>query len=867
MKSYIKTGILLLWILGGLNTFSQKKILTPDCYQEWKRIDNPDLSPDGKWVIYNLVSKEQSELYLYETATQQTFPIPGAETAFFWRGGKGLYYQTQDSIILLDLPNRKKQRWTKTAYFQPLGETEWVPQTYTVSSKPNNTFTRLVLHHVGHQDSICLDHIGYYTFYNDYRSIIYIQEDYHHQAIRYGNLGGPYRTLYSTPGKKLNNFQFDQETGKGYFFIYPDSLVYSFSLKTHHYRLLCDLRQLPGSREYTIRNIKISENQEYLTYELHSQSSPSAVSTANNSTPGFELQLWSWNEDIPQSRLEKTNKSHQPSYSRYTYSLSSRKMCCFDSIGNRQVIQPPCSNHHYFITIDKTPYLKYEDRKENLNFDAYLIDIHNATSRPIAQNLTELPIWDPTGRYILFYRADQKTWYCLDCLTGMTVDISSCIGFPVYDEIHDLPSSAPSYGIAGWSEDGTRVGIYDRYDIWVIDLNNPQKKYSLTRGYGRKNKKIIRLCKINFVTENLKLHTTNRVKIIDEENKQEGIYLLSPDGKLQKQMEGNYSLQLLKQSVNGKYILFQRQNYNEYRNLWWSRSDFKHPQKLTDANPQQKTYNWGTVRLLQWTNDEGKENKGLLYLPENYNPSYSYPMLVQFYETHSQDLFVYHTPSPSAAMADIPTFVSQGYIVFMPDIHFTVGNPGESCYNTVVSGVKMLIDQGIADPQRIGLQGHSWSGFQTAYLVTRTSLFRCANIGAPVVDMPSAYVGVRNGSGRVRFFMYEDTQSRMGKTLWEDRDAYLSHSPLLYADQITTPLLILHNDADEAVSYEQGRGLFLAMRRLQKPAWLVNYKGEGHFLSNPSAQYDWTIRMQQFFDYYLKDTPPPDWMKEGLNKD
>ena len=169
------------------------------------------------------------------------------------------------------------------------------------------------------------------------------------------------------------------------------------------------------------------------------------------------------------------------------------------------------------------------------------------------------------------------------------------------------------------------------------------------------------------------MHTTNRVKIIDEENKQEGIYLLSPDGKLQKQMEGNYSLQLLKQSVNGKYILFQRQNYNEYRNLWWSRSDFKHPQKLTDANPQQKTYNWGTVRLLQWTNDEGKENKGLLYLPENYNPSYSYPMLVQFYETHSQDLFVYHTPSPSAAMADIPTFVSQGYIVFMPDIHFTVG--------------------------------------------------------------------------------------------------------------------------------------------------------------------------------------------------
>lgn len=865
MRNHIQTIILLVAIFGGVNAFPQKKILSPEAYREWKRIDNPDMSEDGKWIIYRMITTDSSVLYLYETSSRQTTALPQAETAFFWGKGKWICYTTQDSIVLLNLHHRKKQKWDKTENFQPLGQTEWVPQNYTVNAETDSSYTRLVIHHIGQQDSICLDHIGYYTFYNDNQSILYIQENPRGQSICYGEINGPHRTLYTTSGQHLKNIQLNSSTSKGHFFTYPDSSIYSFSLKTHNCKFLFNIHKIPVPADSLIRNIQVSENQEYLTYELHPCKTIIQPRSATISVTKVKLQLWSWDEAIPQSRLEKINKNNPQAYSRYLYHLSSQSSFCFDPSGERKVIKPHCPDYNYFITIDKSPYLKYNDRQEQTHFNAYLVDIRNGESRLIMSDLTELPIWSPNGQYVLLYCATQKIWYSLNASTGLLTDISSSIGFPVYQEEHDLPCPAPSYGIAGWTENENLVGIYDRYDLWIVDLTNSQKPYALTKGYGRKNRKVIRLCKINFTANHLTLQANNRVKILDEANKHEGIYLLSLSGKLKQLMEGPYSLRLLKLSVDGKYCLFHRQSYTEYRDLWWSRTDFSHPQKITDANPQQKEYNWGTAKLIQWTTYEGKENKGLLYLPEDYDPSRAYPILVQFYETHSQDLFIYHTPGLSAALADIPTFVSNGYIVFMPDIHFTIGRPGESCYDAVCSGIEMLIKQGIADPERIGLQGHSWSGFQTAYLVTRTDLFCCANLGAPVCDMPMAYASVRNGSGRVRFFMYEDTQSRMGKTLWEAREAYLAHSPLLYADRITTPLLILHNDADEAVSYEQGRALFLAMRRLHKPAWLINYRGEGHFLCNPEAQQDWTIRMQQFFDYYLKEAPRPDWMKEKMN--
>ncbi|MEG0500518.1 MAG: prolyl oligopeptidase family serine peptidase, partial [Rikenellaceae bacterium] len=306
------------------------------------------------------------------------------------------------------------------------------------------------------------------------------------------------------------------------------------------------------------------------------------------------------------------------------------------------------------------------------------------------------------------------------------------------------------------------------------------------------------------------------------------------------------------------------QNFNDDRDLWISDSKFKKPYKITDANPQQKEYKWGSVEIVEWTTFDGKQNRGLLFLPEGYQKGKNYPAIVNFYETHTGEKNIYPAPSYSAAMLDVATYVSNGYIIFMPDVTFVIGEPGKSSYNIVVSGTKALIKRGILDAKRIGLQGHSWSGYQAAYLATKTDIFACINTGAPIVNMTSGYNGLREGSGLPRMFMYEDWQCRMGSSIWGALDQYIESSPILYADKIAAPLLISHSDKDEAVSYAEGRSLFLAMRRLQKTAWLLNYKGEGHFMNSAAAQHDWTRRMRQFFDYYLNGTQMPRWMSEGI---
>jgi dipeptidyl aminopeptidase/acylaminoacyl peptidase len=200
----------------------------------------------------------------------------------------------------------------------------------------------------------------------------------------------------------------------------------------------------------------------------------------------------------------------------------------------------------------------------------------------------------------------------------------------------------------------------------------------------------------------------------------------------------------------------------------------------------------------------------------------------------------------------------------VPDVHYAPGIPGESAYNYICSGVEELCDRfEFIDRDRIGIDGQSWGGYQTSYLVTRTDMFACAGSGAPVSNMTSAFGGIRWGTGDSRQGQYELGQSRIGRTLWEAPQLYIANSPLFYADRVNTPLLIMHNDDDGAVPWYQGIEYFMALRRLEKPVWMLQYNGEAHNIRARKNRKDITIRLQQFFDHYLKGEPMPEWMKNG----
>ena len=277
-----------------------------------------------------------------------------------------------------------------------------------------------------------------------------------------------------------------------------------------------------------------------------------------------------------------------------------------------------------------------------------------------------------------------------------------------------------------------------------------------------------------------------------------------------------------------------------------------------------REYNWGTAELMSWTTFDGKPTQGIVYKPEDFDPNKKYPVMIYFYEKHSDELYQYFPPAPSRSIINIPFYCSRGYIVFTPDIQYTTGHPGESAYNSIVSGAEELAKNTWVDKANMAIQGQSWGGYQTAYLITRTNMFKAAGAGAPVSNMFSAYGGIRWGSGMSRQFQYEQTQSRIGATMWEAPELYKENSPIFFADKVQTPLLIMHNDNDDAVPWYQGIEYFMALRRLGKPVWMLQYNNEAHNLKERKNSKDLSIRLQQFFDHYLKGDPMPVWMKTGV---
>ena len=314
-------------------------------------------------------------------------------------------------------------------------------------------------------------------------------------------------------------------------------------------------------------------------------------------------------------------------------------------------------------------------------------------------------------------------------------------------------------------------------------------------------------------------------------------------------------------------LFYQKGNFRNCYDLYYTDDNFKTSTKVSAINPQMADYRWGRAELFHWNAYDGTPLKGLVFVPDGVKEGEKLPVMIYFYEKNANNLYSFWTPAPSRSTVNIPFYTSRGYIVFVPDIVYKVGHPGESAYNCICAGAEALCEKySIADKSRMAIQGQSWGGYQTAWLITRTNMFTAAGSGAPVGNMTSAYGGIRWGSGITRAGQYEHGQSRIGKSMWEPGalDLYIENSPVFHVDKVQTPVLIMHNDADGAVPWYQGIEFFSDLRRLDKPAWLLQYNKEAHNLVQRRNCKDLSIRLQQFFDHYLKGAPMPAWMKTGV---
>ncbi len=577
------------------------------------------------------------------------------------------------------------------------------------------------------------------------------------------------------------------------------------------------------------------------------------------------LDVWNWKDPLLQpNQLLQAAAERNRSYTAAAF-LDSKKVVQLEDEALPMVTVSAKGDGAFALGWTNAPYRQLISWDQSYN-DVYLVDVASGARRQIQSKLPGVPQFSPGGKYLAWYDERSTSWYAASAAFSNVVNLSEKIPHPIHNEEHDTPDLPPPYGSGGWLDNDAGILLYDRYDIWLCDPSGGALPRCVTEGNGRAWSTAFRRVDTDPEVDTI---APSKFMLLYAENlntQATGFYRDAPAARAlpEKLVSGDKIFTYAAKAEDSERILITRQDFTEYPNLWLTDLGFSKLERVSDANPQQKDFVWGKAELVQWSSLDGTPLQGVLVKPEDFDPAKKYPMIVYFYERSADLLHRHRVPAPSASTINPTMYASNGYLVFMPDISYSTGYPGASAEKAILPGVTAMIARGYVDAKRIACQGQSWGGYQVGHLVTRTHLFAAACAGAPVSNMFSAYGGIRYGSGLVRQMQYEKGQSRIGGSIWDRPLQFLENSPIFWADNVQTPLLIMSNDRDGAVPWTQGIEYFTALRRLGKPTWLCNYNGDDHNLTKRPNQKDWAIRMQQFFDHYLKGSPAPVWMVEGV---
>lgn len=897
-------------LAGAPAVAQERRPMGHEVWDSWKRIEEERLSDDGRWLLYALtVLDGDVELRVHSLESDRTFAIPRGRDARFSADSRYVVFliKPQDSIVkalrrteteasalpndslgVLDLRTGEVTRVDSVESFElPEDGGAWVAYHRPGASRDSaagneeddqkrEAGTDLVLRDLAAGTETAFPHVTVYTA--------------------------------SKPGNRLAFARStDDGSGDGAFIVDPASGAATAIMEGEgHYVKLAfadDGQQLAF----------LSDHEDYAAdqpaFRLYRwrEGSPQAVELARATTRGVpagwwisehgdvefsssggrvffgtaprpvpkpeevpewekvELDVWHWRDPLlqPMQLLQREDELKR------TYRavvLEDGRVVQLADESMPTVTVADDGDGDVAFSASNVPYRREISWDSPRYFDLYVIDVPSGERREVYERLQGNARLSPQGTSIAWWDGNARAWFALAVDGREPVNISAAVPTRLDNELHDWPYLPDPYGMAGWTEDDGSILVYDKHDVWALDVTGRSDPRNVTEGVGRRDNLRLRYLRVDPEEDAIALDSPIFLSALDLGDKSGAIYVdrvrgTRPPSRL---VGSNHLYRGVQKARDADVLMYTRESFREFPNLWVSGLTFRDARRISDANPQQAEYAWGDAELVHWRSVDGRPHEGLLFKPDGFDPSHQYPMMVYFYEKNSDGLNAHRAPFIGGSSINVTFYVSRGYVVFVPDVHYRVGYPGESALNSVVSGVLSILEHGYIDPARVGVQGHSWGGYQVAYLVTRTNIFAAAEAGAPVSNMTSAYGGIRWASGMSRMFQYEKTQSRLGGTLWNARARYIENSPLFWADKVETPLLMMHNDADGAVPWYQGIEFFVALRRLEKPAWMLNYNGEAHGLRKTQNRRDWQVRMQQFFDHYLLDAASPVWLEEGI---
>ena len=902
-----------------------KRPLDHDAYDIWMGIENQAISNDGRWVLYALVPQDgDAELRVHSLISNVTYSIPRGRSPRFSadsrfvvtlispeleasrqarRGKAKPGDQPMDSLGILNLANGEVFRIERVkSYELPEDAGGWVAflldeaasQADTAASheepepteggaereekKDKKTGTTLVLRNLASGEETIAELVTEYTFAENGRWVAYavstkdgvddgayvldLETD---DVVTLAKGAGAYKSLcFDESGEQvafLSNRDDYEAEQPAY------SLFHWRSGRDEARAVVTEATTTIPKGWWASENgsVFFSKTGERLFFGTARKPDPE-VKDSLLDEERVKLDVWHWQDPyIQPMQLVQADRERRRTYSAVVL------------LGTGDVVQlatPQVPDVHVGRDGDAARALGKSDLpyRQSISWDTpgyndyYLVNVATGEHSLFHEKLQGTMHLSPQGTYAVWWDNRELAWYSRALDGGQATNLTATLPHPVHNEDHDWPYRPDAYGSAGWTENDSEYLVYDRFDIWVLDPTGHRAPRSITEGAGRREGIRFRYVDLDRENEAIASDEPLLLSAFNTVSKASGFYRDRVRGSNTPErlvvMDFRFSTPTKARDAN--VLLFTRESVEEFPNLWVSNFAFDNMREVSDANPQQEDHIWSTVELVEWRSTDGIFLQGLLYKPEDFDPSKKYPMMVSFYERNSDNLHQHAPPIPHRSVIQPIFYASRGYLVFIPDIVYHVGYPGESAMDAVMPGVLQLARESYVDEENIGVQGHSWGGYQIAYMVTKTNLFKAAGAGAIVANMISAYGGIRWGTGMSRMFQYEKTQSRIGATLWEAPLRYVENSPIFWADKIETPLLMMHNDHDAAVPWYQGIEMFVALRRLGKPVWMVNYNDEPHWPTTYANKRDWNIRMQQFFDHYLKGAPAPVWLAEGI---
>ncbi len=891
--------LLLMWLLAfTFNLSAQQRPLQLEDYTQWSRIVSPTVAPEGDWFAYALRPNGGDDtLYIKSVLTEKTERIPYGFAPIFSSQGAVVAYFTKPNKSESEKLKKAKKPVFQTAHLKSLGS----EHTYTVERASKMMFSNdgrfwavlkekpaepktdakgadLILYDLHKKLATSIGNVSEFSFNQKSSQLAYTidAEDRAGNGIYILQLAGMSTQILDGGKAIYQGLKWDDENAKkeertlrgNQLALLRGNKADSLAQQPNELLVFYDLEKQPKKAVLSVSDVgfpegfvisekgRISFSADGKSVALGIKEQEVKVKMSKDTIANVDV--WHWKDEYIQSvQIVRANRDKNFTYSAVFHFGTNT----FVRLADEQVRVVLESKHpQYRIGRDESVYTS------DVNWgispaDLYRLDIITGARKKIAEQVGRPLEYSPDGRYYIYQKDTALIVY--DLQNDKSTDVSAKAPVTFMDTAHPYPHEKPPFGVAGWSKDGKSVLVNHEYDLWMLSLDG-SKAENITK-IGSEEEIRFRVVNLDKQEEWVDTRKPILLSAYGERSKKNGFYELSLGSSPRPLAFEDRSFGTPIKAENADKVFFTKQTFEEFPDYYSSTSKFDQHTRLTEANPQQSQYAWGKRKLVDFTDSRGNKLQGTLTFPAGYEEGKSYPTLFYFYEKMSDRHHEYSMP----VYDDRPhfsTYASNGYLVFMPDIVFDEGRPGTSSLGVITSAAKELIRLGYADENRIGLQGHSWGGYQTSFILTQTDMFRCIVTGAPPTNLESFYNNIYGSSGTVHHGIMEIGQVRMGRdvTPWTHRENYQRENPMHHVPNIKTPFMILHGTKDGAVDWSQGLELFNAARRLGKEVIFLSYPNEGHHLANEANQKDFQIRMKQYFDHYLMDMPAPDWMVEGV---